>query len=273
MSPEPKLRLLQAQDIPSALELSAEAGWNQTADDWRMLIDLAPESCLAIEVDGELATTTTLLCYGKRLAWMGMVLTRIKFRGQGLATHVLSEALKLADRMNIETVKLDATDQGQPLYEKLGFRSEQPVERWVRAGTGSAIEFDAQSKLLSAEQLSADQEAFGADRAPFLQKLARRNLPMVVGNSYLLARSGSRTSYLGPCISADADIARSLIHRSAQSTAAAISWDLLKQNPNAEAIAKDLGFTPQRYLTRMVRGKGLRGRQQSVYALGGFEFG
>jgi len=273
MSGETKLRLLQAEDIPSALELSAEAGWNQTADDWRMLIDLAPESCLAIEVDGELATTTTLLCYGKRLAWVGMVLTRIKFRGQGLARQLLSEVLKLADRMNIETVKLDATDQGRPLYEKLGFRSEQPVERWARAGKGSTIEFDARSELLSAEQLGADQEAFGVERAQFLRKLAIRNFPLVVGKSYLLARSGNRTAYLGPCISADKDIARSLIHRCLQRTAAAISWDLLKQNRNAEAIAKDLGFTPQRYLTRMVRGKDLRGREESVYALGGFEFG
>ena len=108
-----------------------QAGWNQTAEDWRMLIDLAPESCLAIEMDSELAATTTLLCYGTRLAWVGMVLTKIKFRGQGLARRLLSEALKLAGQMNIETVKLDATDQGRPLYEKLGFRCEQPVERWV----------------------------------------------------------------------------------------------------------------------------------------------
>ena len=33
-------------------------------------------------------------------------------------------------------MKLDATDQGQPLYEKMGFRTEEAVERWTRPGTG-----------------------------------------------------------------------------------------------------------------------------------------
>jgi GNAT superfamily N-acetyltransferase len=268
-----KLRRLIVDDIPSALELSTQAGWNQRAEDWRMLIDLAPESCLAIEMDGELAATTALLCYGTRLAWLGMVLTKIKFRGQGLARRLLSEALKLADQMNVETVKLDATDQGKPLYEKLGFRSEQPVERWVRAGQGNMLAFDVQSNSLSREQLNTDKEAFGAERAQFLQKLAKRNAPLVAGNSYLLARSGSRTAYLGPCVSADAEVARSLIEGCVQKTTAALSWDLLKQNREAEVIANDLGFTPQRCLTRMVRGKDLHGREDSIYALGGFEFG
>ena len=126
------LRLLNVSDIPAAVQLSAEAGWNQTGEDWRTLIVLAPEGCLAIEVDGELAATTTLLCYGRRLAWIGMVLTKLQHRGRGFARRLLTQALAQADQMGIETVKLDATDQGKPIYEKLGFRSEQAVERWSR---------------------------------------------------------------------------------------------------------------------------------------------
>ncbi len=267
------LRRLIVEDIPSALELSTQAGWNQTADDWRTLIDLAPESCLTIELNGELVATTTLLCYGTRLAWLGMVLTKIKFRGRGLARHLLSEALILADQMNVETVKLDATDQGRPLYEKLGFRSEQPVKRWARPGAGSEVVFNTQLKSRSREQFSTDREAFGAERGPFLQKLAGRNPPLLAGNSYLLARSGSQTAYLGPCVSSDAKAARSLIEHCVLTTTAALSWDLLKRNRAAEVIAEDLGFTPQRYLTRMVRGRDLHGREESIYALGGFEFG
>lgn len=267
-----KLRRLTATDIPSATELSTEAGWNQTSDDWQMLIDLAPDSCLGIEVNGELAATTTLLCYGTRLAWIGMVLTKIKFRGQGYARRLLSEALKLAGQMNIETVKLDATDQGKTLYEKLGFRGEQPVERWMRPGTGNSIELHRPDSL-SSELFHIDQEAFAADRSRFLKKLAKHNPAFMDARSYLLTRSGRQTAYLGPCVSESASVARSLITRCVQSTASALSWDLLKLNHDSEVIAKDLGFTPQRCLTRMVRGRDLRGREESIYALGGFEFG
>ena len=268
-----RLRRLVGEDIPSAVELSAQAGWNQTADDWRILIELAPESCLTIEVDGELASTTSLLGYGSRLAWVGMVLTKTKFRGQGLARRLLSEALALANQTNIETVKLDATDQGKPLYEKLGFRFEQVVERWERPGSGGSISPDTEANSLSSEVLGADQEAFGADRSRLLRRLAERNRPQVAGRSYLLARSGNRTAYLGPCVSKDGGVARSLMERFAQNTLAAISWDFLKENRSAREIAKDLGFVPQRHLTRMVRGRDLRGREESIYALGGFEFG
>jgi len=268
-----KLRRLRAEDIPAAFELSAEAGWNQTTDDWQMLIDLASESCLGIEIDGELASTTTLLCYGTRLAWIGMVLTKIKFRGQGLARRLLSEALKLAGQMNIETVKLDATDQGMPLYEKLGFRSEQPVERWTRRGAGRSIELRAQADPLSSELLDIDQKAFAADRSRFLKKIAKHNPVLADTNSYLLTRSGREMAYLGPCISESVEVARSLIERYVQGTASSIAWDLLKLNRDSETIAKDLGFVPQRCLTRMVRGRELRGREESIYALGGFEFG
>ena len=73
-----QVRRMAVEDIPAALELSTEAGWNQTAEDWQMLTQLAPETCLAIDMDGELASTTTLLCYGSRLAWLGMVLTQEK---------------------------------------------------------------------------------------------------------------------------------------------------------------------------------------------------
>jgi len=69
-----KLRRLRAEDIPAAAQLSAQAGWNQTEEDWRTLLELSPEGCLGVEVDGNLAATTTLLCYGRRLAWIGMAL-------------------------------------------------------------------------------------------------------------------------------------------------------------------------------------------------------
>jgi GNAT superfamily N-acetyltransferase len=268
-----KLRKLSVDDVASALDLSAEAGWNQTAGDWGMLIDLAPESCLAIELDGELAATTTLLCYGSQLAWVGMVLTSVKFRGQGLARRLLLEALKLADQMKIQTVKLDATEYGKPLYEKLGFRFEQPVERWVRDGTENSSGQLATSGSLTKEILSTDQEAFGTDRSRLLKKLGQRNPPVVEGKSYLLARAGSSSAYLGPCVSGDSTTARSLIERRVRTTTGPMFWDLLKQNRDAECIAKDLGFTPQRFLTRMVRGRDLRGREGAIYALGGFEFG
>src|SRR5438874_2176206 len=107
-----QLRLLNSSDLAAALELSTATGWNQTVEDWAMLIELAPKGCFGIEADGQLVSTTTLVLYGQRLAWIGMVLTNAEYRARGFARRLLSAALDRADSVGVETVKLDATDQG-----------------------------------------------------------------------------------------------------------------------------------------------------------------
>jgi len=264
-------RLLRSEDILAAFELSARAGWNQTEDDWRRLVELAPESCWAIEIDGGLAATTTLLCYGRRLGWIGMVLTGQEYRHRGLARRLLTKALEQADHMGIETVKLDATDEGRPLYEQFGFRYEQEIERWLRAGD------DAQLLPSHPDPEEAwhdsDSLVFGADRTQLLGKLAQRSSPISRSRSYLFARKGRVTAYLGPCVSEDSTTARFLVQQATQDTHCAWSWDLLPKNLDAVAGARDLGFRRQRHLVRMARGKDLRGKDDAIYATAGFELG
>ncbi len=267
------LRRLTVSDIPAAIDLSTEAGWNQTAEDWRMLIELSPQGCLAIEIGGEIVSTATLTCYGTKLAWIGMVLTRIKFRGRGFAMRLLNETLRLADEWGIESVKLDATDLGQPLYEKLGFRAEQPVERWWREGaSGSGVSPSQGSP--GQDWRAADRDAFGADRSELLAKLAARKAPLSVKNSYLLTRPGRAISYLGPSVCESPADARQLMQRAlGTASPGGWFWDLLLANKPAVAIAQELGFAPKRHLLRMVRGKDLRGKEQAIYAIAGFELG
>jgi len=270
------MRKLTANDIPSAVQLSTEAGWNQTSEDWSTLLELAPEGCLAIEVDGEVAATTTLLCYGQRLAWIGMVLTRIRDRGRGFARRLLTQALDLADQMQIESIKLDATGQGQPLYEKLGFRCEQVVERWWRTG-----EIGRAGASVSDEQAAHNDDwrdmdlgAFGADRSELLSKLAHRNPALLLGKSYLFSRPGRVASYLGPCVSETPESASALIERALQTGSdGGWYWDLLPANVQAAALARALDFTAKRHLIRMVRGKVQRTNENAIYAIAGFELG
>lgn len=269
------LRRLVASDIPAAVGLSEEAGWNQTSEDWRMLIDLAPQGCLAIESDGKLAATTTLLCYSRHLAWIGMVLTSKSHRGRGFARCLLTQVLRQADQMQIETVKLDATDQGRPLYEKMGFRFEQAVERWSRPASnnslGTMLPVDAPA---AKNWLMADRRSFGADRSELLERLARRSQAYFIEGSYLLTRPGRQTSYLGPSVCDAPEAARALMARALQAEASqGWSWDLLPTNVAAAAIARDLAFTPTRRLQRMVRGKELRAKEEMIYAIAGFELG
>lgn len=236
-----------------------------------MLLDLAPDGCLAIEIDGTLASTTTLLCYQKRLAWIGMVLTDPAYRRQGLARKLFEECLKRADSMGIETLKLDATGQGQPLYEKFGFRCEQEIERWSRTGNGAAPNFapaDVDTSFTSMDSLY-----FKVDRSTLLSRLTSRSSVHTHPDAYLLARAGRVSSYLGPCVSKNVEAARQLIFELVKKTSCSWMWDLFPQNRQATELAAELGFTPQRHLKRMFRGKDLPTDSNAIYAIAGFELG
>jgi len=275
-----QLRLIKASDFAAALELSRAAGWNQTPEDWRMLLEVAPDRCLGIEAEGRLVATTTLLCYQQRLAWIGMVLTHPDYRGRGFARRLIAAALDRADSLGVETVKLDATEQGRPLYEGFGFRAEQPVERWSRSALPKLQAPEtrpAESKnpsSLSQALRELDTQAFVADRSIMLQELAQRSSLHSSPNAFLFARAGRATEYLGPCVAADPAAARANITGTINSSAhTGWSWDLLPANKDAVTLASELGFTRQRCLTRMVRGKPLHGRDEMVYAIAGFELG
>jgi len=265
------LRPLRSDDLSAALRLSAQAGWNQTYEDWAMLLDLAPEGCLAIEIDGSLASTTTLLCYGKKLAWIGMVLTDPAYRRQGLARRLFEECLKRSDTMGMEALKLDATDQGQPLYEKFGFRCEQEIERWARPGNGAALTFAPVGVDSSLTKI--DEPYFPADRSTLLARLASRSSVHTNQDAYLLARAGRLSAYLGPCVSKNVDSARQLIIKLIKDSSCAWMWDLFPQNRHATELATELGFAPQRHLKRMSRGKDLPENSNAIYAIAGFELG
>ena len=271
MNAQPILRELNPSDIPAALLLSTEAGWNQTADDWRLLLELAPHGCLAIEIDSELASTATLVSYARELAWIGMILTRQSYRGRGFAKRLLTELLKLADQSGIRSVKLDATDQGQPLYEKLGFRNEQPVERWHSTLTQLSLTSQSSSEL-SRRSLEADLRAFGVDRSSLLQGLSLRGQIFAADESFVMTRPGRLCEYVGPCVATDSATAQALI-RAALHEAGEWYWDLLPANTSAVTLALELGFSPKRRLLRMVRGDDMRGNESNIYALAGFELG
>jgi GNAT superfamily N-acetyltransferase len=267
----PNLRKLTPADVPTAFALSTEAGWNQTPEEWRLLLEIAPDGCFGIEVDDELVSTASLVNYGRELAWIGMVLTRESFRGRGLAKRLLSELIRTADESGIRCVKLDATEQGQPLYEQLGFRSEQTVERWHTSSP--LIPATPQPFVgLSPRALDTDRRAFGVDRTTLLHRLATSSQLFATDGSFVMTRPGRLCNYLGPCVADEPATARTLI-AGALEESREWYWDLLPANTSAVAIAREFGFSPKRRLLRMVRGAELRGDERNIYALAGFELG
>jgi hypothetical protein len=237
-----------------------------------ILLRLSPEGCLGIERDGEIVATATLICYADRLAWLGMVLTQPEYRGRGFARRLVQRALEIARvGKRIGTVKLDATDQGLPLYESVGFRIEQGIERWSGSWPAS-VEMD-EAGLGGTRDFGLDLEAFGANRRQLLELLAAHTCPLVKDTGFGMWRPGRLKSYLGPCVARSPETAKSLVQGCLSKRPGPWYWDLLPSNREAVRIARELKFKKERTLIRMTSGRDLRGCESMIYAGGGFELG
>lgn len=283
-------RDLTLDDIPSAMELSIAAGWNQTPEDWDRILGLSPHGCRCIEVAGKVIATTTVVVYETALAWVGMVLTHPEHRRQRLATRLMEDAIANAEREGVFTLKLDATDEGRPLYESFGFIVEGAVERWGRDKTApvnndqtlNADSFSSQEcqwgRAIPTYLSVLDEVAFGVSREKVLNELSALG-GNTSANGYVLSRSGRTARSLGPCIATSEDEARVLIathldaHDRPTETSEGWYWDLLPSNAAAVKCATDFGFTRRRSLWRMRRGRPINNNDAVVFATAGFELG
>lgn len=283
-----RLRTMTKSDVPAGLRLNQVAGWNQTAADWERFLEASPEGCFVAELDGNVCGTVTTISYENRFAWVGMVLVDPEQRGRGVGTRLLETAIQYLDDQKISTIKLDATPQGKPLYEKLRFVSEYEIERWtLRRSTSDSAPapaslHEAMPQAVLESIIEIDREAFGADRSLLLRSLHQnapefttiaRDQGLLAG--YAFGRRGLIADHLGPWMAKDVSSARHLLEAFlARSSRDTLVVDCLKSNLVAVSLLESCGFTYSRLLTRMHRGPNTcPGRPDMLCAILGPEFG
>jgi ribosomal protein S18 acetylase RimI-like enzyme len=275
------LRVMTAADIPAGMRLKEIAGWNQTSGDWERFLHASPQGCFVAEVGGQIVGSAATIVYESRFAWIGMVLVDPATRGQGIGTTLLKKTIEYLDECGIPSMKLDATPQGKPIYEKLGFVSEYEIERWVLKRPASDAAVTGHSIGLK-EVLAFDHEIFGADRSDLLRSVAQEAPQFVLQErdqnrlaGYAFGRKGSKADHLGPWVAQDEGTARNLLQEFLQRSRQALVFvDGMKSNPWAMALLRDQGFEFARPLTRMFRGRNdFPGQPELQCAILGPEFG
>lgn len=256
MAGEPEIRAVGAHEIGACFRLSSLIGWNQTAADWRWMLEAG--RVYGIDADGRLIATALTLPYGARFAWISMVLVDPAFRGKGLATALMQRAV--ADLAADGLVPLlDATPAGREVYRRIGFRDTWSMRRWrVPCGTaeGGARPLEARDWPM-VETL--DRAAFGAGRGDLLRHLAAR-LPAAARVSdagFCLGREGRTADQIGPVVAADEAAAIALIGAALAALPAgrAAYIDLADRCGMVAGWLERLGAAVERPYTRMVYGR------------------
>lgn len=273
------MRRLEFSDIPAAMKLKEAAGWNQTEADWRRLLKLEPEGCFAAIENDRLVGTTTTTRYGDDLAWIGMVLVDPQHRRRGIATRLMEAALSYLDG-NVATVKLDATADGRPVYEKFGFETESWIERW--RGTVAVRSVERVAAAIDLDQLFAlDRRAFNADRSRLMSYLVDESqvAPVLIKDhdglaGYALARAGTRAVYVGPVVTTDPARVEHILDRMLdQLSGGNVYIDFSNECGVSSKVLADRGFVKERDLIRMTRGSHGVKTSPLVIAIAGPEIG
>lgn len=274
----PRELLLTEEHIPACLALSAEANWNQTEADWRMLLRLGQGFGLQT-ADGQLVATALALPFAGPFAWISMVLVTPAWQRRGLASRLMRRAIQAIEAEG-RIPMLDATPAGRAVYGALGFTDGWGFSRWSGTAPGAqATRLDppalAGTLLRPIEEsdwprlLALDGPVFGADRAPLLRALWQR-LPRAAclleqeGEllGFLLGREGRHATQLGPLIARDAASAVRLLHAGLRAVQGPVYVDALDRQPEIPRLLTQAGFQIQRPFTRMARAVSLPEAEQ-----------
>lgn len=204
----------EQEHLDGAVRLSRQAGWPHRLEDWQMVLALS-EGVVAISDAGEVFGTILVTAYKADCATINMVIVDETMRGRGLGRRLMEAALKLAGN---RPLRLIATADGLPLYEKLGFGETGAVRQ--HQGVVQKIAPPDNTEMAGSDDIPAiialDRTAFSADRDALIGKLIEVGEFAVIRRDgkvagFAATRAFGRGEVIGPVVAPNLYDAKALV--------------------------------------------------------------
>ena len=276
---------LAAADIPRLLEVSGSAGWATTAETWDALLGVGGGAFYGHRLaSGEIVSSAGIFNYGE-LASLAMVLVKPAYRGRGLAKELIAHCL--AQLPPGAPVMLVATELGQPLYARLGFKPLGQTHRMFLAGgaakPGKTTHTCSIRPYTAADfpgVLKADAAALGVEREGVVRACVSAPGTCFVltdGNritGYAAAKNGPGTSTIGPVIAPDEVSAVCLAESLLPTNGAKVQIDPLAGHTVFSKALADRGFAIESTAPIMLlNSKSLPGRRENIFTIASRAYG
>ncbi|MGI5288829.1 GNAT family N-acetyltransferase [Nonomuraea polychroma] len=251
-------RRLTLDDLDDCTHLAKDRGWLPEEHKWRLLLEVGEAYGIDAPDGDGLAATNILTCYGDDHAVISMVLTASRFGRRGLGRRLMEHVL---ERAGDRTVSLYATENGRPLYERLGFRVVGQAAKHTGRFRG---ELSGRTRSATPEDLGTilafDAEVFGTDRSAVLRRM------FTFGEEVRIADGGfghrwrnDDNTVIGPVVARDEQTARALIGDLALGVEGEARMDFDLAHESMIRWAGEHGVANPWTVSRMVRGGGLPG--------------
>jgi GNAT superfamily N-acetyltransferase len=274
-----ELRQLTVDDAPGGVVLAKSVGWHQDVNNWEQMIRWAGEGALGITCGDQLVASSFALEYSRTLAWIGLVITHSEHQQRGLARRIMAATLDHLRARQIESIMLDASGMGFPIYEKLGFQTLYKVEVWEGDIANPPAVSSAQPLTESdiPAVIALDAQNMGVVRPQVIQ--ARANTAWVDKQSgevdgYLLARVVDHSVQVGPWYHRLKEGAEHLLQTAmARFNGYAVRFNIPETNLHAKAMVERYGLRQGRYCTRMILEGTPPGQMDRQYSCNSFATG
>jgi predicted N-acetyltransferase YhbS len=172
--------------------------------------------------EGTIVSTAAIFPYQGKWASLGVVMVDPRYRRRGLATRLVQTCMGIVPEYSVMLV---ATDEGKPLYEKLGFRTVDTLYILIAEEYQRQLHLQVKYTQFHSiddqdlpELLKLDQEAFGAGRSKFLNlRLQQAKYTSSIRNQagrctgYALGVETPEFLVIGPVVAPDSWLAALLI--------------------------------------------------------------
>ncbi|QPC41536.1 GNAT family N-acetyltransferase [Kaustia mangrovi] len=238
--------------LPGALALSQAVGWPHRLEDWALMLSVS-EGVAAL--DGDRVVGTAFCTVFGDVALINMIIVDSGMRGRGLGRRLMQAVMGMAgDR----EMRLVATEEGLPLYRKLGFavtgRIAQHQGIAVPAEPALPVREGAVGDM--ARLAAMDRAASGLARTGLLERIAGQGHVLVAEGGFALLRDFGRGHVLGPVVARDPATARALIAAGASRCAGRFLRIDLPEACGLGDFAAGLGLAHAGGGTAMARGAG-----------------
>lgn len=277
------MQQLNKSHMNDLLSLATIVGWDYDEEEIQTLL-VSGTMYGHITEEKTVIACAAIIPYGANLASIGMVIVHTDFRGRGLAKALLIKCMEQTTKNR--AIVLIATEQGKPVYDKLGFKNYSHVTKLLGKGNHIKIELDGYSinpleKTDVEEMLVLDQAAFGSSRVVFLEnriKQAKDSLVLknrkgvIVG--YALTVKKPSNLVIGPVVAQDDEQAMLLIQTIIANNQGSTRIDVIEGKNTIIKELQKLGFQIANRPPVMVKNiEAFPNRNNSLYAIAAQAYG
>lgn len=231
--------------LPDFMALVAEVGWPHTPEDISSLLLLGRPWRAMDHQSSETIGVAVWWPMGREYGRVGLVIVSPKHQGRGIGRAMMQKVMEDA---GARSLMLLATEDGKPLYEKLGFESVGLTQRhqgqYAHSPTGESGIRPASPEDLN-EIIELDADVTGFDRSPMITQMFSDGSANLVRTNdqvtgYAIARPFGLGHVLGPLVARNDDDAEALFSATARPGVLRVDRPIETENLGRFLEARDL---------------------------------